>query len=386
MGSTRWSSYKSQADIWSQHGLDWRTGCSVVAIQPPAWRLETDFCAREPAQCLQQWFSQEWKIVGQGEGSSRLGDLYLGTWSHDLPLEAHPPSILRFLGTKRQLSRLTLPTSIQRVHTRNVDLGGALKGATANFLLVGFPQKCHITSTPLRRSLRFALDFGVMESESVCDDSRCLTPDSIPTFAELSLPVVLPGSYGKTIKRPLLPHEVGALLHFPGWLSREQLRHLLAVTPPPLLGFTFIIDAVLPSLPHHRAIRSFPLPPLPSRPSSRHTWLPDYALSNVGVLQRSLPHDWVDPALVVHKAAKSDGANVPTHLWSSRITLLLGGSQASLDTLRSFALRLNRRRLVRSFCRYMRRTHGAAWVSELLTGRRSRKRTRGGFSFDHSEL
>ena len=232
----------------------------LFSLRPGDWRQI--FVPVSLLNVYKQWFSPEWKIVGQGKGSSRLGDLYLGTWSHDLPLEAHPPSVLRFLGTKRQLSRLTLPTSIQRVHTRNVDLGGALKGATANFLLVGFPQKCHIPSTPLRRSLRFALDFGVMESESVCDDSRCLTPDSIPTFAELSLPVVLPGSYGKTIKRPLLPHEVGALLHFPGWLSREQLRHLLAVTPPPLLGFTFIIDAVLPSLPHHRAVGASPLPPL----------------------------------------------------------------------------------------------------------------------------
>ena len=129
-----------------------------------------------------------------------------------------------------------------------------------------------------------------------------------------------------------------------------------------------------------------PLVPLPIPKSSDRTWLPDFCPDGVAVLDLHFPHGWVDPSLVVHKAAKSDTANVPSHLWSSRITQVVGGSVEVLDILRMFALRYTCRRLLRSFCRYMRRNYGRSWITLLVTVRRSCKRTWGGdFSFAVSQ-
>ena len=80
----------------------------------------------------------------------------------------------------------------------------------------------------------------------------------------------------------------------------------------------------------------------------KSTSLALYTPSPTPVFPISLPHAWVDPSLVAFKAAKSDAAHIPTHLWSSRISLVLGCGYASDDVLNipwHFLLVYGRRRL-----------------------------------------
>ena len=78
-------------------------------------------------------------------------DLVLGTWP--AACKHRGPGIYRFLGPKRQLVRLQVPDGTQKVHVRNVDLGGALAGAVTNFLLMEFPSRLECVKSSIRRTL-----------------------------------------------------------------------------------------------------------------------------------------------------------------------------------------------------------------------------------------
>ena len=81
-------------------------------------------------QIYGSWFGHEWRLSSDIHPEQDPPDLILDTWAgHDIS-SIRIPTILRFLGTKKQLSRLNLPPSVQRVHVQNVDLGGALKGGS----------------------------------------------------------------------------------------------------------------------------------------------------------------------------------------------------------------------------------------------------------------
>ena len=189
-------------------------------------------------------------------------------------------------------------------------------------------------------------------------------------------------------------HEKGALFNFPGWVSGSVLTSCLQLNPPPLLGFTWVLEGVVSSLPGQVKIFAPQLPILSTVgevPST--TWLPLYAPSHITPLQATLSHAWVDPSLVAFKAAKNDGAQVTTHLWSSHVSLVLGSGRASdqtLDVLRGFLLVLARHRLFQSLCRYLRRVHGVSWTTRLVSlwqhASHPPKQSRGGCSFHSRQL
>ena len=111
-----------------------------------------------------------------------------------------------------------------------------------------------------------------------------------------------------------------------------------------------------------------------------YTWLAS--------LNRRLPHSWVDSTIVSTSAVQADAANIPTHLWDHRISLVFPCPSSHLSTFRKFALRVWRRNLLRSFCRFLRVQYGSDWCNCMLSSRRlvglpsPTKRIKGGMGKD----
>ena len=76
--------------------------------------------------------------------------------------------------------------------------------------------------------------------------------------------------------------------------------------------------------------------------------------------QMKLQHD-------LAKAVKSDDAEVPVHLWNTKICRgPASAKQAkSSDVLRSFLLRIYRKRLWRDCRRLLHKNHGKKWCLDL---------------------
>ena len=300
--------------------------------------------------------------------------LHLGTiQGHTVvpPLSTSGPVLYWFCGNRRKLSKFQSSHSLQKIHARHADLGGGLSGIVTSFCLSGMAKTVPLPRAGLRCSLRHAIDFGTPGVKHLTPGGQYLSLDATVSLEDLEREVLLPSFGG-----PLTTREVGTLFNFPAWLPSPFLSQGLDLHPPPLLGFSWVLDAVVPFLPHHLSLAGPSRPSLKVPAQASSTWLPTYAPSHVPSLDTSLSHDRVDPSLVAFKAAKSDGAQVPTHLWSSRVTLVLGSGRASdatLEALRTFLLVYACRQLFRSFRRFLCDTHGRFWAPCLRALRLSKR-------------
>ena len=209
------------------HPLWW-----LLSLRPGDWRA----IYWPPASHTKygSWFSAQWNLQPSTDTREPI-DLCLGVIHKGIVYPAdhpHTPTIFWFSGSRRQLSLKFFPDGCQRVHTRNIELGGALRGCTTYFLLRGFGTRIEVTPPTIRRTLRFALDFGLMGSGCPVPGQSYLSPDSQPQLADLHLEVELPHFGGGTKVRPLHPTELRSLFHFPLWLSELTLQQLLKLDPP----------------------------------------------------------------------------------------------------------------------------------------------------------
>jgi hypothetical protein len=94
-------------------------------------------------------------------------------------------------------------------------------------------------------------------------------------------------------------------------------------------------------------------------PLFSHTWL-------ASIIKR-LDHLWIDPSAISTKAAISDTALAPTHLWDQRILLPLPCIQRRLPYGPSRLLIFQRSHLCTEFCSFMASTHGIDWAKMLFS-------------------
>ena len=237
----------------------------LLSLRPGDWR--SIYWPQDLHAKYGSWFSGRWNLKASSSIEEHV-DLCLGCIFNGV---AHPagrhgtPTIFWFLGSQRQWSLQFFPEGCQKVHTRNIELGGALHGCNTYFLLRGFGTRVGLNPPTIRRTLRFALDFSLMGSKTPVPGQSYLSPDSTPKLQDLHLEVALPHFGGGTKVRALQTSELSSLFHFPLWLSDHQLTQLMALGPPPLLNFSWFLDCTIPCLPHHQAIGVTSLPVLPSR-------------------------------------------------------------------------------------------------------------------------
>ena len=123
------------------------------------------------------------------------------------------------------------------------------------------------------------------------------------------------------------------------------------------------VDGLFPKLTSPKEIiAGHPLSPLPLPTPEPPTYFP--------YLDRSVTHDWIDSSLVTDKAAKTDDAEIPVHLWNQRTTLLLNITIASLNALRHCFFEWVCRQVYCSFCEYMQGKYGPEWRHSCTTGGR----------------
>eukprot|EP00980_Cylindrotheca_fusiformis_P005545 scaffold1173_cov84-Cylindrotheca_fusiformis.AAC.3 len=260
---------------------------------------------------------------------------------------------------RRIISRVPPPMATQKVSHHSV-------GGVTTFQ--GFFLLRHLPALPLAPAVPMFL-------RSIVDHKTYLPPwdssQSGPTLTEDDLlpvatplaPLLIhsrfsPSGFGL---RSLTPRELFSAWDLPLWspsppVTRRATASVLQGFPPlsPLLR---LADAAVQLLgPPGSPVHGLALAPLPTLdPSDLHrSWLPR--------LQRWLSHDWIDRSLLTPKAAKVDGADLPTHLWDQRISLLFPCPTAALTRLRSFLFSVACRSLFRSFLRYMRQSHGDLWT------------------------
>jgi hypothetical protein len=96
------------------------------------------------------------------------------------------------------------------------------------------------------------------------------------------------------------------------------------------------------------------LAPPAAAPSCHRSWLP--------TIQKFLPHSWVDLALVTDKAAKSNNAGVPVHLWDHQCSLVLSHCTPAIPILRALLARKLVTQMWDKFGAYLvAPEHGANW-------------------------
>jgi hypothetical protein len=169
--------------------------------------------------------------------------------------------------------------------------------------------------------------------------------------------------------RPLSSSELAILFGLPLYARCQTIPTLVFEVLLPIQSlqamlFPFISSDSSQTIPaiNDTVIPTAVLPPIQSLlhtvSDSDQTWLPS--------LGRFLPHTWVDETLITTKAAKGDNADIPVHLWNSRITLVIPCPISLLDLLRSLALQWQRRRLLTEFRSYLSATFGKSWAQQLI--------------------
>jgi hypothetical protein len=101
------------------------------------------------------------------------------------------------------------------------------------------------------------------------------------------------------------------------------------------------------------------LPMLGVAPPTHKTWLPS--------IKKFLPDSWCDETLISDKAAKSDKAPVPIHLWDNRSKMVFPQlTDSALSGFRTLALIWQRKYMHRQFCTFLRKKYGPDWLPRLL--------------------
>jgi len=202
---------------------------------------------------------------------------------------------------------------------------------------------------PIKRSLGDFLDFSIKPEilrELPKPDYNYLTKDSIYTLREISSKVILPTSIylmGWGI-RNLYKKEVCSI-----WGLSElndqpvTVEDLIILSPVQPLGQ--VLHAFFCSKP---LVKSF------IQMAKKEEALP--AFTRFDELNVEINHDWVDQSLISTSTRKEDKAPVPTALWDRRIIVSFCNNPNAgklIEPLRSFLIRVYRRRLLKSFINYI---------------------------------
>jgi hypothetical protein len=344
------------------HG-DWKT--IFVATPPLMSELDTKIFRRMGAKVSSpsSWLSDSNRsdvLLGAGHGPHLADSLAL--------LSGTTPALLVTMDKTAAGQKLRKFTSWPIHHCL---VGGTTTSSgrlwIRGWVFDGLPQR-------VSRSLGHILDHGALPSPcSKAPTFDHLSPsDLLPQDCANLSPIVFPTHASRTKwgSRELSAKELSLCYDAPQWLVSNPgllklfLERLVEGTLVPLK----LLQASL-----HACLLAIDPPVLDDKVSSvvsqavpivedpRGTWLP--------ALQRWMPSSWVDAAVVTAKAAKGDDAEVHVALWNSRITSVVPCSDKTLDVLRKYLFGRWCGNVGSSLRRYLTRTHGATWSSQLTTSR-----------------
>jgi len=208
----------------------------------------------------------------------------------------------------------------------------------------------------LRRTLASFIDFGLRPTW-VKPFEKILDQNSIVHPKLLQMPVRYSTTFSATGFgfRSLNHMELGRIFGLPA-------QHIVKLD---VKDFCFtpvqILDSILRQFVQHHfgainlqrpvvQILSTPTPVLETSP----VFLP--------ALGRVLPQDWRIVVEIEDKAAKSDDAAIPLHLWNKRITCFWPNSENALDVIRNFFLRIHFRSTFRSFVVHLKRAYPVGYA------------------------
>eukprot|EP00980_Cylindrotheca_fusiformis_P022018 scaffold8903_cov106-Cylindrotheca_fusiformis.AAC.3 len=260
---------------------------------------------------------------------------------------------------RRIIGRVPPPLVTQRVSHQTV---GGVTDFHGLFLLRHLPALPLAPAVPM--TLRAIIDHKTYLPPWDPKQDKPLTTEAslLPVSTPLT-PILIPSRFSPSGFgiRSVTPRELFSAWDLPLWAPVPITRRAAAAALqgfPPLGPLLRLSDAAIHALgPPALPVQGLPLAPLStSDPSDLHrSWLPQ--------LQCWLPHDWIDRSLLTPKAAKADAAELPTHLWDKRVSLIFPCPVLALERLRSFFFTVACRSLFRSFLRYMRQSHGPLWTA-----------------------
>jgi hypothetical protein len=257
-----------------------------------------------------------------------------------------------FLLDQPSRSKIKSSVSMKWSRLRHQTFGGATNyvALLGTMNLAIQPQR-----TTLTRTVGHILDHGIRpqtlptgyNSEEALGLGNRINP------GQLDQVVAYRSAYSRTGwgLRQLTPDELGIAFGLPSWLRTNDLL----ATHFPFVPVQ-IMDGCLKALCGTSANVTHQLPTPKPRSLDRgsgKTWLPK--------LQRFLSHDWINVDYVTSKAAKSDGAEVPTALWDQRILLPLPWAKNVLTFLPTRLLGRLQRKLYYEVRTYLRETYGEHW-------------------------
>jgi len=269
------------------------------------------------------------------------------------------PNVTALLAVDRPMRVKSMPADpgVSWHRARHTEFGGA----TCLVTLIGYKG---LSTTPATTQLRRKIgDFVEYGLESTACQSQ---PDSLevgdllhPLHLDRAVCYKSGRSHTGTITRALVPEELGLVYGLPTWLRAGGLDHpsTFAIIPVQILdGF---LKPVLREAPAERQGRFDARVPTraPDRPRPAAVWFKS--------IRAALPGSWIDTTLVTDKAAKSDKAAVPKHLWDQRILLIWPHLTGRLEWLRDKLMHVAMRSIYLEFQAFMVETHGPDWSSRL---------------------
>ena len=189
-------------------------------------------------------------------------------------------------------------------------------------------------------------------------------PGGLLNVLDYEQPLLLrsPRFQGRWCRRSLSCDEIGSCL---GLTLQQQHSELSLKTINSIVPVQ-ILDSCLRTLVYKDENLTCPLKSkltVAENPLRTSSFLPG--------LQVDLPHTWIDESTVTAKAAKSDTAAAPSHLWDQRITLVLPRAAKLIPLLRVSLLQWQRRGLLSEFRCFMKKRYGGKWPQVLLQARQS---------------
>ena len=250
-----------------------------------------------------------------------------------------------------------IPSSNYQLHRAS---HGQFGGPTKFQTLYAMSKDNGFFITPtIRRNLSSFIDFGLRPT-SVVTPQNFVDQNSIVHPKMLHFPIRYASSFSATGFgfRCLTSDELGRVFGLPAQFLTPVDTDAFCFTPIQILDSIFrqFVQHHFGSVKLKRP--NFDMLPTPSPVLES---APVYLAS----LQRVLPQDWRTVDIVEDKAAKADDAAVPLYLWNKRITCFWPDTDAALDVLRKFFLRIHFRTVFRAFCTYIRTTYPTMYFGFL---------------------
>ena len=269
------------------------------------------------------------------------------------------PTVRALLAVDKFMRVKTLPedVGVSWHRARHVEFGGATRLVT----LIGYKGLVATpATTQLRRTIGDFVEYG-LESTAFRSQPDALEVGDLLHPLQLDRVVRYPSgrSFNGSITRALVPEELGLVYGLPTWLRAGGLAQPSSFAILPLQILDGFLKSVLRQAPTERQGRFDARAPVraPDRPRPAEVWFES--------IQAALPGSWIDATLVTDKAAKSDKAGVPKHLWDQRILLIWPHLNGRLEWLRDRLMHLAMRSLYLEFREFMATAHGADWSSRL---------------------